>query len=115
MKSVRMAAVLLVATLVAVVANSFAVRGMIGGIIERVESAENDEYEEIFKDFKDMEAYVSLTVDHEDMMKIELAFAELIGAVQAGDEESVTVIKSRLKYSLEHLRRLSGINIESIF
>ena len=113
MKSVRMAAVLLVVTLVAVVANSFAVRGMIGGIIERVESAENDEYEEIFKDFKDMETYVSLTVDHEDMMNIELAFAELIGAVQAGDEESVTVIKSRLKYSLEHLRRLSGINIES--
>ncbi len=115
MKSVRIAAVLLVLTLVAVVVNSIAVRWMIGHLIESVEVAETNEYEQIFEEFKRMEAYISLTVDHEDMMNIELAFAELIGAVKAGDEDSVTVIKSRLKCSLEHMRRLSGINIESIF
>lgn len=115
MKSVKMAAVLLVLTLAAVVANSIAVRNMIGGIVEDVKVADASKYEQIFEDYKRMEAYISLTVDHEDMMNIELAFAELTGAVRAEDEESVTVIKNRLIYSLEHLRRLSGINIESIF
>ena len=115
MKSVRIAAVLLLATLVAVVINAIAVRSIISGILDEVETAEDGDYTEIFEHFKDIETYVSLSVDHEDMMNIELAFAELIGAVEANDEQSATAIKSRLKHSLEHLRRLSGINIDSIF
>lgn len=114
MKSVRIAAVLLVLVVAAVVANAIAVRNIIGGILHEVEIASEDEYGKIFEHYKNIETYVSLSVDHEDMMNIELAFAELIGAVDAGDEESVAVVKSRLKYSLEHLRRLSGINIDSI-
>ena len=115
MRSVRIAAVLLLATLVAVVINAIAVRSTIGGILDEVEAAEDGDYTEIFEHFKDIETYVSLSVDHEDMMNIELAFAELIGAVEAGDEQSAIAIKSRLKHSLEHLRRLSSINIDSIF
>ncbi len=114
MKSVRIAAVLLALTLVAVVINAIAVRNIISGLLDDIEEAEANEYEDIFNHFKDIESYVSLSVDHEDMMNIELAFAELIGAVEVGDDKSVAAIKSRLKYSLEHMRRLSGINIDSI-
>lgn len=114
MKNVRIAGVLLTLTLVAVVINAIAVRSIIGGILDEVETAEAEDYTEIFDKFKSMETYISLSVDHEDMMNIELAFAELIGAVEADDEKTATVVKSRLKHSLEHLRQLSGINIDSI-
>ena len=48
-------------------------------------------------------------------MNIELGFAELIGMAKVGDSEGAQVTKSRLKYSLEHLKRLAGMNIDSIF
>ena len=115
MKSVRIAAVVLMLTILLVVANSFVVRELIDGVIEDVESAAPQEYEEIFANFKRIEKYISLSVDHEDMMDIDLAFAELIGMVKVGDSEGAEVTKSRLRYSLEHLRRLSGMNIDSIF
>ena len=102
-------------TILLVVANSFVVRELIDGVIEDVESAAPQEYEEIFANFKRIEKYISLSVDHEDMMDIDLAFAELIGMVKVGDSEGAEVTKSRLRYSLGHLRRLSGMNIDSIF
>ena len=72
MKSVRIAAVLLVVVIAAVVANAIAVRNIIGGILYEVENASEDKYEEIFEHYKSIETYVSLSVDHEDMMNIEL-------------------------------------------
>ena len=115
MKSVRIAALILSVTVLAVTANAIAVRWIISEITDDVSRAEAGEYAEIFEHFKRVEKYVSLTVDHEDMMNIELAFAELVAMVEEGDEDGVAVTKSRLKYSLEHLRRISGLNIDSIF
>ena len=115
MKSVRIAAVVLVLTVLLVVGNSIVVRELIDGVIEDVETAGPEEYGDIFANFKRIEKYISLTVDHEDMMNIELGFAELIGMGEVGDEEGAQVTKSRLKYSLEHLKRLAGMNIDSIF
>lgn len=115
MRSVRIAAVILLVVVVAVVANAIMLRRVIDGIVREVECAENDGYTEVFEHYKRLESYISLSVDHEDMMNIELAFAELVAMVEAGDDDGITVTKSRLKYSLEHLRRLSGLNIDSIF
>jgi hypothetical protein len=53
-------------------------------------------------------------VSHSDLSEIEGAFAELIGAAEAKDEESVIIAKSRLTNALMHLRRLSIIGIEGI-
>ena len=115
MKSVKIAAVILVLTLTAVIANAIILRNLIDGLTAELEEADGEEYEEVFEHFKRIKTYVGLSVDHEDMMNIELAFAELVGAADAEDEDSAAVVKSRLKYSLEHLKRLSGLNIDSIF
>ena len=115
MRSVRIAAVILTVTVLAVILNAIGVRLVIDGITADVEAAEADGYAEVFERFKKMEVYVSLSVDHEDMMNIELAFAELVAMAEGGDTEGAEVTKSRLTYSLEHLKRLSGLNIDSIF
>ena len=115
MRSVRIAAVILTITVLAVILNAIGVRLVIDGIVADVEAAEADGYAEVFERFKKMEVYVSLSVDHEDMMNIELAFAELVAMAETGDAEGAEVTKSRLTYSLEHLKRLSGLNIDSIF
>ncbi len=115
MKSVRIAAVVLMLTVLLVVANSFVVRELIDGVIDDIEVAEPEEYEEIFANFKRIGKYISISVDHEDMMDIDMTFAELVGMAKVGDSKGAEVTKSRLRYSLEHLRRLSGMNIDSIF
>ncbi len=121
MKSVKVAAALLIITLLAVILNSVILRSILADVYDMVDSAEEDdtltayyEYGEIFEYFKKKESFISLTVSHEDLTAIEDGFAEIIGAAKAGDKEGLITIKSRLKSSIEHLRRLAGINIESI-
>lgn len=121
MKTVKIAGALLIITLLAVIINSITLRSMLADILERVTEAEEqnmsiayEEYTEIFDYFKGKEPLISLTVNHEDLTAIEDGFAEIIGAAEAGDKEGLLMVKSRLKSSIEHLRRLSGINLESI-
>ncbi len=122
MKSVRVALALLVITLCAVIANSIVLRHTFDAITDKVEktddsdiSAAHEQYTKIFDEFKEKEWFISLTVNHEDLTNVEDALSEIIGATKAGDIDAVITIKSRLTNSLEHLSRLSGINIESIF
>ena len=53
-------------------------------------------------------------MSHDDLTNIEEAFAEIIGAARAGNEIGLITLKSRLRDSLEHLGRLSSINLDSI-
>ena len=122
MKSVRVALALLVITLCAVIANSIVLRHTFDAITDKVEktddsdiSAAHEQYTKIFDEFKEKEWFISFTVNHEDLTNVEDALSEIIGATKAGDIDAVITIKSRLTNSLEHLSRLSGINIESIF
>ena len=69
---------------------------------------------DIFEKYRSSETYISLTVNHDDLTNIEDNFAELIGNLSVGDSDGAAITKSRLLCSLEHLRRLSGINIDSI-
>ncbi len=64
--------------------------------------------------FEKKEIFISLTVSHDDLTNIEEEVAELVGAFSVNDTEEAEIIKNRLKSSLEHLRRLSGFNLDSI-
>ena len=69
---------------------------------------------ELYDDFKKKEIFISLTVNHEDLTNIEASFSEIIGYLSVGDADGARVTKNRLLDSLEHLRRLSGFNIDAI-
>lgn len=69
---------------------------------------------ELYETFKKKETFISLTVNHEDLTNIEESFSEIIGYLSIGDADGARVTKNRLLDSLEHLRRLSGFNIDAI-
>ena len=69
---------------------------------------------DIYDSFKEEETYISITVSHDDLTNIEDGFAELVGYLRVEDTAGAKVIKNRLINSLEHLRRLSGFNFDSI-
>ena len=122
MKTVKVAAILLVVTLLTVIINSTVLKIIIDEITDEVIAAEEEdadaayeEYSEIFEKYKKKASYISLTVNHEDLTDIENSFAEIIGAAKSGDIDGVITIKSRLISALTHLGRLTGINLDSIF
>ena len=100
--------------------NGLALKSKIEATIEEVasiniqESGTKVEAERIFDKFLEREHYISLTVSHEDLTIIEDCFCEMIGYLKVGDVDNAEVTKGRLLGSLEHLRRLSGFNIDSI-
>ena len=112
MKTVKITSVFLLLLISAILINSFYIQGVTEDIARELDSSDN--YEQTAEKFKKHERYISLTVSHDDLTNIEEAFAELIGVANAGDEVKLVTVKSRLKDSLEHLGRLSGINIDSI-
>ena len=121
MKVVKIAYSILCISLILVVVNSIVLGKVIDSISEMVENADYDdakeikkEFEEIYEVFRKKESYIALTVSHDDLTNIEDAFAEVIGAADANDMASVTTAKCRLSDALRHLKRLSGINIDSI-
>lgn len=122
MKSVVFAYIIFPLLLTLSLINSFA----LGNIIENIDAAlsetddsnpalAEEEYVRIYEEYKHVELYVSLSINHDDLSNLENAFAEIIGAARAGDKESVIIIKSRMNDYLRHIKRLIGINIDSIF
>ena len=100
--------------------NSFFVSKTIEDIKEQLEdSPSNTEslslYSSIFDEYMKKQHFIGLTVNHEDLTNIEQEFHEILGAIEADDKESLIIAKSRLIGSLSHIRRLSGINADSIF
>ena len=70
---------------------------------------------ESFENFRREENFLSLTVNHNDLTDIEGLYSEMLGYLAVNDRDGAKVTKSRLIDALSHLRRLSGINISSIF
>ena len=68
-----------------------------------------------FDNFKREENYLSLTVNHNDLSDIEGLYSEMLAYLAVEDIDGAKVAKSRLIDALSHLKRLSGINISSIF
>lgn len=120
MKALIFAYVTLAAVIATVFINSFAVSDAVGDMINSLQEVENstdnkEKYIEIYDEFKRYRKYINLTVSHDIIMSIEENFAEILGALEADDEESLIITKSRLISELSHLKRLSGINSDSIF
>ena len=64
--------------------------------------------------FKQKKMFMSFTVSHEDLTSIEECFIALGDYINDGDEDNAEITKNRLVFYLEHLRRLSGFNMDSI-
>jgi len=121
MKPVKLASAVLILIVAAVFINSICISSITRELAREVGEVDTEdtsdakgEYERLFKKFKRAERFISITVSHDDLTNIEESFAEIIGAADAGIEATVRMIKSRLEDSLEHLGRLSGINLDSI-
>lgn len=72
------------------------------------------EAERMFDRFKRRETYISTTVNHGDLTEIEGLMSEMVANLKEGKADEARVTKSRLIDALGHLRRLSGVNIDSI-
>ena len=120
MKSLIWAFIVVCLLIVSVFLNSIIVSYNIKEVISRLEKLPDElssegEYLDIKNDFIKMRKYFSFTVNHEDIADVEHEFSDLTGSLAAKDKESFIISKSRLIDALTHLKRLSGINLESIF
>jgi hypothetical protein len=120
MKEKILAVILFAVTIIFVTVNTIIIDRQITDVIDDVEDLDlgtenslKDAYS-LYEDFMKKQGYISITVSHNDMTSIEDCFVEMIGYISVEDIESATVVKYRLKNSLEHLRRLSGFNIDAI-
>ena len=121
MNATKFAYITLVLLLSTVLVNSFFIHRTTKIFADSAKSISTDncedagnEFTELFERFRKAQKFINLTVSHDDLTNIEESFAEIIGAAEANDLEGIITAKSRLVDSLEHLGRLSGINLDSI-
>lgn len=120
MKEKVLAIALLIILPLAVILNTIILTAQIDETINAINSVKIEESgakgkaESIFEDFSRKESFLSLTVSHDDLTNIEDCFTEMIGYLSVGDTKNAEVMRNRLIHSLEHLRRLSGFNIDAI-
>ena len=120
MRAAIISLIILTLVLTAVILNSYFVSRSIHTLLEKLKDAPSDTnnyeiYAEIHDDFAKKQRFIGLTVSHDDLTNIEEEINEILGAIEADDKETLIIAKSRLIGSLSHLRRLSGINADSIF
>lgn len=120
MKAGIFALITVIAVVGLVTINSICLYRVIGDITENAlaldissESALDDACG-LKQKFERAERFISLTVNHEDLTNIEECYSELIGYLSVGMQDEAEVTKSRLIDALTHLKRLSGVNIDSI-
>ena len=120
MKSKTFAIVTVVSIILLVVFSTLYIEWEIDKIILSVNrldvNSENaaEDAKGIREEYKGSVCYISLFVTHDDLTNIEDLMAELDGCLRVGDVNEAEVVKNRLINSLEHLRRLSGMNLEAI-
>ncbi len=121
MKTVRIAYVIFVLVFALVFTNSIFLTNTIKAYenaIKEIDTSDGKDAEaavtELYKKFKKNETFISLTVTHEDLTNIEEMFSAMIGAAKGEDTAEIEITKSRLCDALSHLKRLVGINIDSI-
>ena len=108
------AVVALAVILVFVGVNTYIVNARIGNIIDEVEaSGSYEDAARVREKFMRCERYISITVSHDDLTNIEDLFSEYEAELRE-DSDDAEITKSRLINALSHLRRLSGINIDSV-
>ena len=120
MKTVIFAYITFISVTATVFINSFVISSYIDDLHRELEETPSkleykNDYVRIYENFKNARKYMNFSVSHDDLTGIEADFDEIIGALEAEDEETLIITKSRLIGSLSHLKRLSGINTDSIF
>lgn len=120
--AIKASCIVLLILLIAVGLNSIFIHKTVGEMYDiSIEAGENgidviaEKFERISEIYKKNEVVISLTVSHEDLRDLEEILAEINGAIIAKDEQSAKIAKSRFENALQHLIRLSSLNIESIF
>ncbi len=58
--------------------------------------------------------YISITVNHADLMEVETQFSAAIGAARAGTRENYIVSLSQLDYALSHLIEMAQASIKNV-
>jgi hypothetical protein len=121
MRTAIVAFVLLVSVLALVIANSLILGNVIDSLCEKIQMLDTQvpsvayaQIDAAYEYFRAKRGYVALTVSHSDITSIETSLSELMGAAVAEDVDSLSMIKSRLIGELTHLKRLSGINLDSV-
>ncbi len=121
MKQVKLSIIFLCIVFSVVIINSYIIHIMLTQTIRDIEKIDIENSEDIsmeftacYERFEKREHYLSLTVSHSDLTDIDDCFAEIIGSANVKDTENIIITKNRLINSIEHLRRLSGINLDSI-
>lgn len=119
MKTVIISYIILGVVILLVVINSIIISNSIDTILEKLRgipetSSAKEDYQKVFDDYLSAQRFLGITVSHDDLTNIEGEFYEILGAAEAGDDESIVIAKSRLIGALTHLRRLCGINADSI-
>ncbi len=59
-------------------------------------------------------AYISLTVNHADLMEVECHFAAALGAAYAGTRDNYLVSLSQLDYALSHLTEMAQATVKNV-
>ena len=121
MRAVIWASVMLFLVIAFITTNTVIIRSMLNETIKEVDDIKildaksaGAKFTVCYEKFKKRERYINLSVTHSDIAEIEASFAEIIGAASANNLEEMIITKNRLINSLEHLRRISGINSNSV-
>ncbi|MBP3308663.1 MAG: hypothetical protein J6L90_04390 [Clostridia bacterium] len=119
MKAFIIALITALLVILAVVLNSVFLDISLSVLIDECEAIpeapeEIERWEALYESFCRWQRFIALTVSHEDMSNIESDFAEILASARIGDKDTLIIAKSRLVMTLTHLRRLSGVNPDSI-
>ena len=119
MKVVIFSYIILALVITLVIVNSIIISHNIDVIIEKLKSipsiaSSKDDYNDVFEDYMKIQHFLAITVSHDDLTNIEDNFYEILGATDADDDQALNIAKSRLIGALTHLKRLVGINLDSI-
>ncbi len=77
-------------------------------------SRQANSLQEIRDRWNDKNGYISLTVNHADLMEAETQFAAAIGAAKAGTRENYLVAVAQLDYALSHLSDMAQVSLKNI-
>lgn len=116
MKEKVMAVCMLVLVSCFVTVNTVVLDKQIDALVEAIEinPLSEEKINNAYDIFRQKKSYMGFTVSHEDLTSIEECFIELRDYIKDGDEDNAEITKNRLVFYLEHLRRLSGFNLDSI-
>ena len=113
MKAIVFSSLSLLLTVALVSANSIAVARLIDTTVSELCDADTKEdHQTVYDAYERRERFFAISINHAILRETDGIFAELIASGE--DEEEAEVIKSRLIDSLNQIKRLSVIGIDSV-